>query len=448
MFHPRHPHKVHAKFSRHLSEAVILEDGLVRQNYRLMLMAAILACGLFLFIAGSRQINEAVKTTGQFTPRSSVRAIQASEGGIVAKLFIQEGDLVEKGGVLLRLVNTNTLTEREQVQARLSGLLAKSARLNGYLNESLPDFSFIDIVKYSDLYKDQLSLLRAQNQVRQSSLWVIQTQISQKKAEVAVYEEQLHNARLREGVNSKLLALRDGLASKNLVSRITQLSSKRDYLTSEGEIQRLAKQLDKSRESLQEVEHRHAALAADFRREARNELGMVENEIAQVKQTLAKIEDRTRQMDILAPVKGRIQDLRTRTPGSVVMSGDPLLEIVPEGDELNLEVRIPPKDIGFVKTGQEVIIKINSYDYAIFGTVSGRLVSISPFTYMDVDKKVYYKGIVYPDAKTMGRNNSFYPILPGMDAHADIITGQRLLLSYLLKPLLAITDPAYRQGAS
>ncbi|MBF0611272.1 MAG: HlyD family type I secretion periplasmic adaptor subunit [Magnetococcales bacterium] len=431
-----HSNRAHSKFSHFLSEAVILEDGIVARNYRLFLLATIVVGIIFLITSGLRPIDEAVKTTGQFIPRSFVRTIQASEGGIIAKLYVRDGDMVEEGGMLIQIKNTYTVSEREQMHAKLAGLIARAARLKAYINETVPDFSELDLAKYQDIYKDQISLLRTLNQVRQTSLWVVQTQISQKKAEVNILEEQLNNAKKREGVNSTLLALREDLAKKNLVSRIAQLGSKREHLNSEGEIQRLTKQLEKSRSSLDEVEQRYTSMVADFRSQASIELGSVQNEIEQVKKGLAKLDDRARQMDVLAPVKGRVQELRVRTPGSVVMNGDPLLDIVPVEDLLHLEVKITPKDIGFIKPGQQVVIKVSSYDYALFGTVPGTLESISPFTFMDADKKVYYRGIVQPSSYKLTKGDHNYPLLPGMHAQADIVTGHRLLVSYLFKPLL------------
>lgn len=423
----------HQRFSRYLNEALILEEGNLSRSFRVFLMITVAVTAIFLVVATVTRVDEAVKAQGQFLPRTFVHRVQAPEGGIVSDVQVREGVLVEKGALLVRLVNATTASEREQTEARLAGLSARAIRLAAYLAEVPADFSPVD-VRFIDVVRDQQSLLKSQNLVRQTSLWVIDTQLSQKRSEIAQLEEQIQNAERRVGVDGTLLSLQDDLARKNLVSRMTQLGAKREYLTTSGEVQRLRNTLEKARGSLVEVEQRRKALEADLQRQASDELGVVKHEVAQVRETLSRLDSRKQQLELHSPVRGRVQDLKARTVGGVVRPGDELMQIVPEDDELNLILRISPKDIGFVRVGQEVVIKVTSYDFERYGTVNGALRSISPFTQLDERKNVYYMGVVEPVTRYVGELRA-NPILPGMWAQGEILTGQRSLFTYLVKPL-------------
>ncbi|MBF0285772.1 MAG: HlyD family type I secretion periplasmic adaptor subunit [Magnetococcales bacterium] len=423
-------------FSQHLSEALILEEAVISWKIRLLLMLTIVGGFLFFFWSLATQIDEAVKTTGQFSPQGSVYPVQPPEGGILAEVAVKEGELVDKGALLARLNNDQTSTDRKQTQARQAALQARAARLTAFMGGEEADFSAID-PEFAEVARDQRSLLRTQLTARQTSLQVIDSQLEQKKSEVEQITDLIRSATRRVGVDGEVMALRDDLASKNLASKVSQLDSKRTYLNTVAEISRLEQQLAKSRHALGEVEKRREALESELRTQASQELGQVNQELAQVRESLTRLEDRRTHLEIRTPVRGRVQDLRVRTIGAVVKSGDMLMQIVPVDDDLLLEAQISPRDIGFIHPGQTVVIKVASYGFERFGGVTGQLVSVSPFTRMDpLDKKVYYTGLIRPSRRFVGENPEANPILPGMWAQADITTGRRSVLTYLLKPLL------------
>ncbi|MBF0423730.1 MAG: HlyD family type I secretion periplasmic adaptor subunit, partial [Magnetococcales bacterium] len=244
------------------------------------------------------------------------------------------------------------------------------------------------------------------------------------------------------GVNESLLSLQSRLAQKNLVPRLTQMETQRTALNSTGEIRSLEIRLNKARAALREISAKREAFTADLMAQTQKELGEVNNDIAQTREALHKLNDSEKRLRILAPVEGRVQNLRFRSKGAVVAAGDLLLQIIPMDDELALEMNISPKDIGFVRVGLPVVMRVTSFDFDRYGTVSGRLTAISPFTYMDTDKQAYYKGVVQPESRVIGRSGQQYFILPGMGAEAEIITGSRSLLDYLLKPLLSPLETA------
>lgn len=423
------------KLTQFLTEALILEESGFSWQFRLAMASSVAVFLLSLLVASQIQMNEAVMARGQFRPKSFVHKVQPSEGGLVEEIKVQEGDRVEKGALLLRLRNATTTANQEQTEGRLAGSLARAARLTAFMQGTSPDFSAVDS-KHKDLIRDQMALLQAQNQSRKANLWVFATQEEQKRAEISQIEEEIKSTHNRAEIDESLLSLQSRLAKKNLVPRVTQLEAKRTVLGSTKDIRSLDIRLNKARASLQEVILKRKSFDDDLMTQAQQELGEVMSEAAQTREALNKLDDHRKRLDILAPIAGRVQNLRFRTIGAVAAVGDLLLQIIPEDDQVILDMNISPKDIGFVRIGQSVVMRVTSFDADRYGTVSGELTAISPFTYMDPDKQVYYKGTVRPDRRTVGRSGQHYFILPGMWADAEIITGNRSLLTYLLKPLL------------
>lgn len=422
------------RFSRHLSEAQILEESGVSGSVKLVLVATLLVALLLLWLAAVIQANEAVKVTGEFLPTLGVRRIQPAESGILTEITVVNGQNVRKGALLARLKNAQAEAEESQVEARLMGLKARKIRLEAFLAGTEPDFTGIPN-KYIDVIREQRSLLDTQNQVREKSLWVFDSQIQQKRTEIELASQNLRNMEKSAAVDGDLLELKENLGKKNLISRLSQLESKRVYTDSTGKVKTLRVQIQQNQSALEEVLAKRGSYEKELRNQASQELGGVKNEISQVTTLLERLRDRRNNLDIFAPVHGRVQDSRATTVGGVFSPRDVLMEIVPEEDTLQLEVNISPKDIGYVRPGQTVAIQVTSFDLNRFGGVEGRLISLSPFTRMDKDGSVFYKGIVKPDRLFVGEPGAGHAIVPGMKAKADIISGSRTILSYILNPL-------------
>ncbi|MEO5347379.1 MAG: HlyD family type I secretion periplasmic adaptor subunit [Magnetococcus sp. YQC-9] len=422
------------RFSRHLTEAQILEETGVSGAIKLTLTATLVVTAFLLFLSAYIHANEAVKTQGEFLPSQGVQRIHPPEAGIVTEIAAVNGQNVRKGDLLVRLKNAVAEAEGRQVEARLMGLKARAIRLEAFLARLPADFSPIP-GKYADLVREQRALLDTQNQVREKSLWVFDSQIQQKKSDIELAKQNLRNMEKSAEVDADLLELKENLGKKNLVSRLSQLESRRAYVDSEGKTRTLRVQIKQNESALEEALAKKSGYERELRNQASQELGGVQNEISQVKTLLERLLDRRNNLDVFAPINGRVQDSRVTTLGGVFNPRDILMEIVPEDDELQLAVNIQPKDIGYVHAGQTVNIQVTSYDFSRFGGVGGRLISISPFTQMDKDGTAFYKGIIKPDRAHIGEAGAGHAIVAGMKAKADIISGNRSILSYILNPL-------------
>ena len=432
------------------ADAIVLEEAIIPRKVRWALLLTMSLSLAFVVWSELTYIDEAVKTSGQFVPKGSVYKVQVAQPGLLAALFVKEGERVAKGDLLLRLSNASDVSDQQQAKARMAGLQARRIRLHALLNHTEADFSSIDPA-YGDLVRDQASLLRTQRLAQETSLSVLGTQLTQRQTELEQLTGLLRTAEERKEVDSAMLALQDELSSKNLVSKVTQLTAKRASLGSQSEVNRLHRQLEKARQFLHETKKQRKILESEAREHASDELGQVNNDIGQVQELLTRLQERHAQLEIRTPVAGVVQGVKTQSIGAVAKPGDVLMQIVPRDAEILLGVRIPPEHIGFVKVGQPVVISVATYDSQRFGTVSGRLLSISPTTEQLVDRVVqsfdndlrpHYLGWVKPDSRFVGSPD--YPLLPGMLAKANITTGHRSVLVYLLKPLLV---PAHVGGA-
>ncbi|MBF0295575.1 MAG: HlyD family type I secretion periplasmic adaptor subunit [Magnetococcales bacterium] len=422
------------RFSRHLTEAQILEESGISWSVKLILTGTILFTFLLLWLSGVVTVNEAVKATGEFQPAHGVQHIIPPEGGIVTEILVTNGQHVAAGALLLRLGNAATDAEQRQAEANLFTLRARAIRQEAFLSRSEPDFSAIP-EKFAGVVREQRALLATQNQARQDSLQVFEEQFKQKRSEIELATQNLRTMEKTVRVNGDLLALQENLGRKQLVSRMSQLEAERTHVESLGKATTLREQIRQSQGALEEVLAKQRAYEEELRKQAGQELGIIRNDISQAESLLDRLSDRTRNLEIRSPIRGTVQDSRVRMVGAVFSSRDLLMDIVPDASDLQLELQILNKDIGYVRVGQKVEIQVGSYDFNRFGGITGQLVSLSPFTRTDAEKNIVYQGIVKPDATHVGDPRDGRVILPGMKARGDIVSGSRSLFAYIVNPL-------------
>jgi HlyD family secretion protein/adhesin transport system membrane fusion protein len=430
--------------ARHLSQAIILEEtgtsAIVRQATFLIAVAV----ALFIGWAALARLDEVAVTNGEVVPSSAVQTIQHLEGGVVSEILVKEGQLVDEGQVLFRLAPKSASSEFEQMKAREVGLALRAERLRAYLDGREPDFSFAD-KSYASLVADQKAILMAQRSARGSSLAVIKAQVEQRRSEIRQYEESLKGLSDQLKVLEELVRIRGQLEKEGLVSRVVFLDTQRSYVTTKGDVSRIEQQLAASKQALTESESRLSSQDATLKQDASNEMGTVTGELAQVRESLSKLADRVERLDVISPKKGLIQDLKIRTQGAVVAPGGTLCMVVPVEDRLQLEVRIQSRDIGHITAGQHVVVKMTTYDFSRYGSIPGTLESISPTSFSDDKGNTFYKGIVTLKRNYVGDVPGINVVLPGMTAQADIETGDKTLLEYLLKPIFVSLKNSFHE---
>jgi adhesin transport system membrane fusion protein len=431
---------------RYLSQAVMLEESGSSPIIRRAVALICAAVGVFLGWATITDVEEIAVAFGEVVPSTSVQIIQHLEGGSISEILVEEGQLVKQGQVLMRLAPISAQSELDQMKARQIGLSLRAERLKAILEDRKPNFSFAG-TEYRNMVADQESMLAMHRVSRETNTAVLTSQINQRKAELRQLEEQKKSQNNQLEVLGELLKIRQGLEAEGLVSRVVLLDTKRSYVTTQGEVARINEQVAVNTQMLNEAKNRLLNQDATARQDASNELGTVHAELAQVKEGMIKLSDRVTRLEVVSPARGLVQDLKFRTLGAVVPPGGPLLKVVPVDDVLQIEARISARDIGHVKPGQRVTVKMTTYDYARYGTVPGVLVSISPTSFVDEKDKnnVYFKGIVKLKRNYIGSESGRNPVLPGMTAESNIVTGDKTLIAYLLKPIHTSMRQAFHE---
>lgn len=428
-----------------LSEPILFEESNLPAFVRIGLMAVAGFMLLFIVWASIVHIDEIATAPGQVVPSGSVKVVQHLEGGVIAEILVVEGQKVEEGQVLVRMDPTDARSELDQMRARYYGLMLRAERLKAIIERRSPDFAAVTR-DYPDLVGDQERLWQGQLAARRSAAQVIDSQVDQKRREVKQLRDSLAIAQQQLALAADQTTIRAQAAESGVVSRQVYLETARAKVAAEGEVGRLREQIQVATDVLSEVERRRANLDDTQEQDSLAELGTVTNEAEQVRNALSKLQDRVQRLDVRASVAGLVQDLKVNTIGEVGPAGGTLMRIVPTDAVLEAEVRIATSDIGHVQPGQPVRVKVTSYDYNRYGALPGKLVKVSATTLFDEqEKKPYYRGIVEISRPYMGPGENQNLVLPGMSVEADVVTGDKALIAYLLKPVFVSLKSSFHE---
>ncbi|MBO6949399.1 MAG: HlyD family type I secretion periplasmic adaptor subunit [Rhodospirillales bacterium] len=430
--------------TRFLAQSVILEEG---GSSGLVRAAMITICVVILMFLGwsmVTNVDEVAVTSGEVIPSGQVQALQHLEGGIVKQILIEEGQLVEQGQVLINLDETAAVTELQKLEARRAGLEIRSERLRALGTGGVPDWSKVG-TRYPNMINDQQRIYEGSLEAFFSRQETIRKQIEQRRADLELLDEREQTLTRTAEIFAEELEVREKLYKEGLTSKIAYLDAKRSMNTARGELADLVSERERATEAIKESQSRLDEIETEFREQALAELSESANELIQVEEALVQARDRVRRLKITAPVRGIVKGLNIHTVGGVVPPGEIITEIVPLDKELVVEAKIKPRDVGHVRIGQPVTVKVTTYDFARFGGISGELKDVSASTFLDEEGQPYYKGIIEMDRSYVGRDPAQNRVMPGMTVQADIKTGKKTLFEYLLKPVYSSVSTAFRE---
>lgn len=370
--------------------------GRVRAPVASKVVWASVLCLLSLAVwASVFELDEVTTGTGKVVPTSREQVVQSLEGGIVAQLHVREGDVVEAGQVLARLDPTRAEATVEESASRMRAALATSARLQAEVGGTPLEFPE-GVVSDPELVR----------------------------AETALYHSR------RESLRESIGGLSRALALVNEEIRLTAPLAARGA-ASDVELLRLRRQAN-------ELQNKITDLRTQYMVNAREELARANAQVLEYRSVTRGRTDSLTRSTIVSPVKGIVKNVEVTTVGGVIPPNGKLMEIVPLGDQLLIEARIAPRDVAFLHPGQRAVVKISAYDYHIYGGLEGEVTMISPDTIQDeVKPDVYYYRVFLRTEKDHLTNAAgrTFGIFPGMVATADIHTGSKTVMSYLMKPL-------------
>ncbi len=430
--------------TRFLAQSVILEEGGSSGLIRGAMVTICIVIVLFVGWSMITNVDEVAVSSGEVVPAGQLQALQHLEGGIVREILTEEGQLVERGQVLIRLDETAAVTELQKLQARRAGLEIRSERLRALGTGGVPDWSKVGN-RYQNMINDQQRIYEGSLEAFFSRQETIRKQIQQRRADLELTNEREQTLSRSAEIFAEELAVREQLYKEGLSSKIAYLDAKRQLNTARGELSDLISERERASEAIKESQSRLDEIETEFREQALAQLSESTNELIQVEEALIEAQDRVDRLEIMAPVRGIVKGLRVHTVGGVIPPGEVIAELVPLDKELVVEAKIQPRDVGHVRIGQPVTIKVTTYDFARFGGISGELKGVSASSFVDEETGPYFKGIIELDRNYVGQDRTQNRVMPGMTVQADIKTGKKTLFEYILKPVYSSVSTSFRE---
>ena len=421
---------------RYLSLSIRLQEAGNPRLVKTTLTVVSLSILVFIGWAARANIHEIAHTPGEVVPSGFQQVVQHLEGGIVRDILAREGAAVEKGQILIRLDGAGMQEDLDRARARKSALSMQEERLRAFIEGralNLPPGQ-----------ADQESFFRNMAEARRRESEIIDDQIRQKQRSISVLSAELKSVQENRIITADLLSRQRQLNAEGLLPDMKLMETRQRDNEMEGRAASLKSQIAMAGESVQEYKTRLASLNASQRDAASEKLSTVLAETAQNDEVIVKLEKRVARLDIPAPARGIIKGLAVNTVGSVVQPGQTLMNIVPTDAALVVSLKIPPRYIGRLKTGQDVQVKFSSFDFSRYGSVGGRLELISAATFEGENGERFYQGRVALEKSYVGRDTRNI-VVPGMTVMADIITGEKTILEYLLKPIRNALNTAFTE---
>ena len=406
------------------------------------LLLGLMVLGLVLFLwACLAPVDRIVRADGRIIASARSQIVQHLEGGIVTELLVREGQAVKAGEVMMRISAVQAHTSVQQGQSKLWALKAQHARLSAEA-EGRSTIKFPNDIPVEQ-QQLEMNAFRERSSRSTSEKSVVSQQVSQRQSDLAEAKTRAQGLATELDLARKQSTLLEGLFRKGAASQM-------EMLEAQGRTQRLSTQYNDVTGSLPRLQSAVAEASARLsesnsrvRADVRTELSQVSSEIARFELAVNGDEDRLARTEVRAPSSGFINRLYFNTIGGVAKPGEPLLEITPSDGPVAVEARVRPDDRASLRPGLTTRVLVGAYDYAVYGSLEGRVVEVSADTVPDEHGQRFYRVVIQTNsAKGLLAKQS---ILPGMTAHADVVLGQRSVMSYVLSPLLRFTQRALRE---
>jgi membrane fusion protein, adhesin transport system len=413
------------------------------QRAQLIVRCALIIVVLLIVWAALAQVQEVARGDGKVVPSKQLQVVQSLDGGVVSEILVREGQVVEAGQLLLKIDETRATSGVRESAAQGFALDARMSRLRALAEGK--DF----VPPKSDRGPDQTRIIDEERLLYQSRMSELRTMLAINEQQLQQRQQELSEARARRSaadrsmdINKQELDKTRPLLATGAVSEVDILRLDREISRSRGDLEQASSQIARVQASIGEAQRKIQETEITFRNEARKEMAEVMGRMNTLREGAVALNDKVDKSQVKSPVRGRVQRLLANTIGGVVSPGKDIVEIVPLDDTLMLEAKVHPKDIAFIYPNQNANVKFTAYDFSIYGGLEAKVENISPDTVVDERGNAFYLVRV----RTVKSNFSDkMPIMPGMTAEVDILTGEKTVLSYLLKPVLKAKAYALRE---
>ncbi len=422
------------------ADNVIMEQS--PRGARLLIRTSALAVLALLLWAGFAKIDEVTKGDGRVIPSSELQVIQSLDGGIVKQILVREGQPVKKGDLLIKIDSTRFVSSLNESRAQYLSLKAKAARLDAIANGkafSIPQ----DVEKEApDIAMQEKLLYQSKMAELDASMGVARQQYNQRTQELNEVRARREQASQGYELTKRELDATRPLLKSGAVSDVEILRLERDVSRYKGDVNSAAAQIPRIQSSITEASRKSQEVDLMFRNQARTELAETSGKLSSITQGNLGLADRVKQSEIRSPMDGTVKQLFANTVGGVVQPGKDIIEIVPAGESVLLEVKVLPKDIAFLRNEQAALVKFSAYDFSVYGGLEAAVANISADTVKDEKGNSFYLVRVKTKNSFLNKDGKRLPIIPGMVAEVDILTGKKTILSYLIKPVLRAKSSA------
>ncbi|NKB54177.1 MAG: HlyD family type I secretion periplasmic adaptor subunit [Rhizobiaceae bacterium] len=409
----------------------------------LLLVVSLLVTGL-IALASFAPIHEIVVAEGQIIPSGNVVETQHLDGGIVSSVSVKEGDIVQSGDVLMRVSAHDVETELRISKAQRVTLEIERTRMNALIDDESPDFDAFG-AQHASVIRDQKALFEAENQAHETDLKAADLVVAQKQSELlTIHSETLkHQAEIE--LRKTRLGVLEGLLAKGLTTREKTLDAELGLKDSELRYDRSQGSLIVAERKVSEAQSQMANIRATQRSQWIGALSEIEKKITLLVQTMEGLNLKLNRQEILAPVSGVVQTLAAHNAGEVIKPGEVTVQLVPMTDRIEVKVNVPPEHIGHIGVGSKARIMLTAYDNETYGYANGEIAVLSPTTHRNDRGEYFYTAKLHLDRQKLTSIAGAKPILPGMVAQAEIYTGTKSLMKYLLKPVYRSVGKAFSE---
>ena len=403
-------------------------------------------CLIFLTWAHFAKLEEVTRGDARVVPSSKIQVVQNLEGGILAELAVHDGQIVQKGDVLLRIANTSAESQYRDSRTQYLTLEAKIARLKAAIADKTPQFPQEVLTEAPTVAHSEQALYDSQLDQFKSNIAVLNDQLVQKQQEIAGLQSKQQTLSRSLDLAKQERDMTAPLVANGAASKLELVKLERGLTDLQGQIDDVKISIPQAEAARNEAQKRIQENAT-FHSDAQAELNKHTAELAALSQQIFAQHDRVTRTEVRSPVRGTIKDVKVTTIGEVIKPGEDLVEIVPLEDTLLVEAKVRPADVAFLHPGQPAMVKITAYDFSIYGGLKAQVEDISADTIKDDTPNggTFFRVTLRTEKNSLDKGDKPLPIIPGMTASVEILTGQKSVLDYLLKPLLKARDEALHE---
>lgn len=429
------------------AKGYMIGSGISRSERKANLMLYVITAFVVICVtwASIAELDQVTRGTGRVVPSRQVQLVQNLEGGIIERIMVREGEVVEVGDTLFILDKTTLKGQFDQGRQQQLVLKAKIARLTAQTNHSELVFPPDVVEEAPQVVSTEMRLFAGREAEMNSQIRYLEGQINQRKQELQEARVTLETAKAGIELAESEMRMLAPLVENGLEPEINLIQLQRTISGLQGKMQTSKYSITRTQAAIQEALDRVVASREKYRTDALMELSNATAQMGELEQTLPALRDKVARTELRAKVRGVVNRLLVNTEGGVVRPGEPLAELVPLDDTLVVEANIKPSDIAFLHIGQKVRINITAYDFAKYGGLEGSLTTISADAVQVSDTESAYVIQARTDTSTIHYNDEELEIIPGMVAEVNILTGKQTIMDYILTPILKVKDRALRE---